>query len=102
MRITLRVRKHEKTIRWREGKKGWLRKKFFAIRVFRSLDSKPLTLGWLIGERPARGQQGDWKYYFSNFPEDTSLEIRGELASPFSKGGLRGILTLKSNIVEVI
>lgn len=66
---------HWKTIRWREGKKGWLRKKFFAIRAFRSLDSKPLTLGWLIGERPARGQQGDWKYYFSNFPEDTSLEI---------------------------
>ena len=25
------------TIRWREGKKGWLRKKFVAIRAFRSL-----------------------------------------------------------------
>lgn len=62
------------TIRWREGEKGWLRKKFVALRAYRSLGGKPLTLGWLIGERPARGQQGDWKYYFSNFPADTSLE----------------------------
>jgi SRSO17 transposase len=63
-----------KTIRWREGGKGWLRKKFLAIRAYRSLSGQPLTLGWLCGERPARGQEGDWKYYFSNFSADTPLE----------------------------
>ena len=68
------LRAQWKTIRWREGEKGWLRKKFVALRAYRSLGGQPLTLGWLIGERPARGQQGDWKYYFSNFPADTSLE----------------------------
>ncbi len=63
------------TIRWREGTKGWLRKKFVAVRAYRTLDGVRKTLGWLIGERPGYGQgKGDWKYYFSNFPVDTQLE----------------------------
>jgi SRSO17 transposase len=63
------------TIRWREGTKGWLRKKFVAVRSYRTLDGVRKTLGWLIGERPGYGQgKGDWKYYFSDFPVDTQLE----------------------------
>jgi SRSO17 transposase len=62
-----------KTIRWREGTKGWLRKKFVAIRAYRTLAGVRQQLGWLIGERPARGQSGDWKYYFSNLPKTTPL-----------------------------
>jgi SRSO17 transposase len=62
------------TIRWREGTKGWLRKKFVAVRAYRTLDGERKTLGWLIGERPGYGQTGKWKYYFSNFPVDTQLE----------------------------
>jgi SRSO17 transposase len=62
------------TIRWREGTKGWLRKKFVAVRAYRTLDGERKTLGWLIGERPGYGQKGDWKYYFSNFPVDAQLE----------------------------
>jgi SRSO17 transposase len=62
------------TIRWREGNNGWLRKKFTAVRAYRSLAGQPVTKGWLIGERPARGQTGDWKYYFSNFPAAAHLE----------------------------
>ncbi|MCL0090522.1 hypothetical protein M1O13_00765 [Dehalococcoidia bacterium] len=63
-----------KTIRWREGHKGWLRKKFVAVRAYRSLDGQPLTLGWLLGERPSRSQEGNWKFYFSNFPGETTLQ----------------------------
>ena len=69
-----------KTIRWREGTQGWLRKKFVAVRAYRTLEGQPQQLGWLIGERPARGQQGDWKYYFSNLPKSTPLETLVEWA----------------------
>jgi len=63
-----------RTIRWREGTKGWLSKKFIAVRAYRTLDGERKTLGWLIGERPGYGQTGKWKYYFSNFPVGTPLE----------------------------
>ena len=58
-----------KAVAWREGSKGWLRKKFVALRVYRTLEGQRKQLGWFIGERPARGQSGDWKCYFSNFPK---------------------------------
>lgn len=67
-------RRKWRTIRWREGTKGWLRKKFMAVRAYRALDGKQKTLGWLIGERPGYGQSGKWRYYFSDFPAETPLE----------------------------
>jgi hypothetical protein len=64
-----------KTVRWREGTRGWLGKKLIAVRAYRTLGGERKTLGWLIGERPGYGQKkGKWKYYFSNFPVDTPLE----------------------------
>lgn len=69
-----------KTISWREGAKGWLKKKFVAVRAYRTLGGQRKRLGWLIGERPARGQEGDWKYYFSNFSKSTKLETMVEYA----------------------
>jgi len=69
-----------KTISWREGTKGLLRKKFVAIRAYRTLEGQRQQLGWLIGERPARGQSGEWKYYFSNFPKATPLKKMVEYA----------------------
>jgi SRSO17 transposase len=63
------------TIRWREGTKGWLGKKFIAVRACRTVDGKPRTPGWLIGERPGYGQkEGKWKYYFSDFSSDIPLK----------------------------
>jgi SRSO17 transposase len=69
-----------KTISWREGAKGWLRKKFVAVRAYRTLGGQRKRLGWLLGERPARGQEGDWKYYFSNFSKSTPLETMVDYA----------------------
>lgn len=69
-----------KTISWREGSQGWLRKKFIARRAYRAVAGQPIQLGWLIGERPGRGQTGDWKYYFSDLPKATPLEKMVEYA----------------------
>jgi len=69
-----------RTIRWREGTKGWLSKRFIAIRAYRVVGGKRKILGWLIGERPGYGQKGDRKYYFSDFPADAPLEKLVEYA----------------------
>ena len=37
-------------------------------------------MGWLIGQRPSRGQQGDWKYFWSDFPQSTPLKVLVEYA----------------------
>jgi SRSO17 transposase len=66
-------RRKWKTIRWREGTKGWLRRKFVAVRAYRTVGGERKKLGWLIGERPGYGQIGEWKYYFSDFPAHTPL-----------------------------
>lgn len=73
-------RRKWKTVRWREGTKGWLRRKFIAVRAYRTVDGERKKLGWLIGERPGYGQKGKWKYYFSDFPADTPLEKLVEYA----------------------
>ncbi len=61
------------TIRWKEGTKGWLRARFTAIRCWRVDGQGVRRLGWLIGQRPLRGETGDWKYIWSNFPSQTPL-----------------------------
>ena len=63
-----------RTIRWRKGTKGWLRKKFIALRCFRLTAQGQLIAGWLLGERAARGQVEEVKYYFSNLPVSATLE----------------------------
>jgi len=62
------------TISWREGSRGRLRAKFIALRGFRVDGDGTRHIGWLIGQRPARGQSGDWKYYWSNFSPQTPLQ----------------------------
>jgi SRSO17 transposase len=65
------------TIRWREGSQGWLRAKFVGMRCWRVDGDGTRHVGWLIGQRPTRGD-GDWKYFWSNFPLTTPLTIMVE------------------------
>ena len=60
------------TIRWREGSRGWLRAKFVAMRCWRVDGDGARHIGWLIGQRPTRGE-GEWKYFWSNFPPEAAL-----------------------------
>lgn len=63
-----------RTIRWRYGTKGWLRKKFVAIRAWRIRAEGEAHIGWLLGERAARGQPEECKFYWSNLPASAPLE----------------------------
>jgi SRSO17 transposase len=60
-----------RTIRWREGSKGWLRGRFVAVRGWRVTAAGQRRLGWLIGEDASDGKR---RYYWSNFGPHTSLE----------------------------
>lgn len=61
------------TIRWQEGSAGWLRAKFVAFRCWRVDGDGTRHIGWLIGQRPTRGE-GEWKYFWSNFPPTAVLK----------------------------
>jgi SRSO17 transposase len=63
-----------RTIRWQQGAKGWLRKKFVAVRAWRVTAEGMLPIGWLLGERAARGQPEEHTYYGSNLPASTPVE----------------------------
>jgi SRSO17 transposase len=63
-----------RTIRWRQGTKGWLRKKFVAVRCWRVTSDGQRHVGWLLGERATRGQPEERKYAWSNLPAATTLE----------------------------
>jgi SRSO17 transposase len=68
------------TIAWSEGAKGWWRAKFLALRGWRVDGDGTRHVGWLIGQRPGRGQSGDWKYCWSDFSADTPLAVLVEYA----------------------
>jgi SRSO17 transposase len=67
-------RRQWRTIRWRQGSKGWLRKKFVALRGWRLTSQGEPRIGWVLGERAARGQPEERKYYWSNLPASATLE----------------------------
>jgi SRSO17 transposase len=74
-------RRRWQTIRWREGSKGWLKARFCALRCWRQTAEDVRLEGWLIGERPARGQDKEkWKYHWSNFGAEATLEEMVEYA----------------------
>jgi hypothetical protein len=52
-----------RTIRWRQGTKGWLRNKFVEVRCWRLTSDGQQQVGWLVGERATRGQPEERKYH---------------------------------------
>jgi SRSO17 transposase len=63
-----------RTVRWRQGAKGWLRKKCVAVRCWRVTADGQRHVGWLVGERAARGQPEERKYRWSNLSATATLE----------------------------
>jgi SRSO17 transposase len=74
------------TLSWREGSRGGERAKIRALRLWRVDADGTRHVGWLIGQRPARGQarsqRGDpkWRYFWSNFPAAMPLDRMVEYA----------------------
>jgi SRSO17 transposase len=69
-----------RTMRWRQGAKGWLRKKCVAVRCWRVTSEGYRHEGWLVGERASRGQPEERKSFWSNLPPDAPLEELAGLA----------------------
>jgi SRSO17 transposase len=59
-----------RTVRWREGSKGWLRAKVVALRCWRVTAEGTRRIGWLLGEDASDGKR---RYYWSNFGPHTPL-----------------------------
>jgi SRSO17 transposase len=63
-----------RTVRWRRGTTGWLRKTCVAVRGWRVTSDGQRHEGWLVGERATQGQPEERQYYWSNLPVETTLE----------------------------
>jgi len=61
------------TLYWAEGSRGAQRAKFRALRCWRVDGDGTRHVGWLIGQRPARGQRGELKYFWSNASAATPI-----------------------------
>ena len=68
------------TMAWSKGAQGWWRAKFCALRGWRVDGDGTRHVGWLIGQRPGRGQHGDGKYFWSDFPATTPRATMVEYA----------------------
>lgn len=63
-----------RTVRWREGSRGWLSGRFVALRCWRVQADGQRRAGWLIGEQPGGDPEAERKYYWSNFRPRARLE----------------------------
>ena len=55
-----------RSVRWREGSKGWLRGRFVAVRCWRVTPEGKRRAGWLLGERVVEQGKEKVKYHWSN------------------------------------
>jgi len=78
--LAARAGRRWRTIRWREGSRGWLAGQFHAVWAWRQDTQGEWRSGSLIGERPRSGTSGDPAYYWSNFPPTMPLELLVEYA----------------------
>jgi SRSO17 transposase len=67
------------TITWRMGTEGPLAKQFVAVRAHRAIGDWTGRKGWLMGERPLPGKEGERKFYWSDLPVTTPLARLVEL-----------------------
>jgi SRSO17 transposase len=62
-----------RTVRWRQGSKGWLAGRFVARRCWRVTVDGKRRVGWLIGEQPGGEAAAERKYSWSNLRAQAML-----------------------------
>ena len=62
-----------RTVRWRQGSKGWLQGRCLALRCWRVTAAGQRRVGWLIAEQPGGDAAADRKYYWSNLRPRAAL-----------------------------
>src|SRR5262249_59751728 len=67
--------RHWQAVTWRQGSAGPLRGKFVALHCWRVDGDGTAHIGWLLGQRPGRGQSWERKYYWSKFPAHTARAV---------------------------
>lgn len=67
-------------IAWAEGSRGVQRAKIRALRCWRVDGDDTRHRGWLIGQRPSRGQIGDPKFFWSSMSARTPVPTMVEYA----------------------
>jgi SRSO17 transposase len=75
--VAAQAKRPWRTVRWREGSKGWLGGRFVAVRCWRVLSDGSRRVGWLIGEDSSDGKR---RYYWSNFGPAVPLARLAEYA----------------------
>jgi len=75
--VAAQAEQRGRTVRWRQGSKGWLQAKVVAVRCWRVMSDGRRRIGWLIGEDQSDGKR---RYYWSNFGQRTPLERMVEYA----------------------
>jgi SRSO17 transposase len=67
-------RRQWRTLRWRPGTKGGWRKQCVAVRAWRLTAEGEVYIGWVLGERAARGQPEEPKCSWSTLPASATWE----------------------------
>ena len=62
-----------RTIRWRQGTKGWLRKQGVTLPCWHGASPGVHHTGGLVGQRATPGQPEERKYGWRNRPAETTL-----------------------------
>jgi SRSO17 transposase len=71
--LAAQARRRWRTLHWHESPQGPLKARFVAVRCWRVDGAGQRRIGWLIGQKPAHGEKGEAKQFWSDYPAHMAL-----------------------------